>query len=183
VKKCSVYGLRHRDLTDYFYVGSTKHDPLTRLKAHIHHSRSAHPFNRHLVSTIKNLGAGNIVVDVLEETDENGRFLRENWWIAKLSADGVRLTNLKQAGWVPDRAPSLYSLEDFTRLVERNRDFYNHVLAHLANTCDLPTQSLHVIWKPLTIERKVEFLQQLKDCNKARALISQLVERAEVVAA
>lgn len=92
---CFIYGLRDKDLSDYFYVGSTKRSPSIRFRQHLGSARRRQTINKHLEAKILKVGVDSVVLDVLEETPSEGRSVCEYSWITKLRAQGCSLTNIQ----------------------------------------------------------------------------------------
>lgn len=90
---CYIYGLKTKD-TDYFYVGSTKHEPNHRLAQHLYNIRYNYTKNKHFRNKISQLGVENVVVEVIEKVVLDQRFIREYFWIEKIISDGTNLTNI-----------------------------------------------------------------------------------------
>jgi hypothetical protein len=90
---CYIYGLRAKDSTELFYVGSTKFLPDDRLKAHLYEVEAGTHKNRHFANKVRKIGLKNVVVDILEEVTEVERWHKEQERIANLVACGVKLTN------------------------------------------------------------------------------------------
>lgn len=93
-----VYGIRAKDSSEYFYVGSTKTTIKRRFKQHLMDVRRGNHCNPHFSNKAKKLGIENVTIDVLEECAEHLRFERELWWIEHLTSQGVKLTNLVHNG-------------------------------------------------------------------------------------
>lgn len=85
---CFIYGLRAKDATRYFYVGSTKHSVSHRWGKH--QEQLVKNRNLHFVRTVQSIGVANVVVDILEEVSADLRFEREAFWIQTLPS----LTNI-----------------------------------------------------------------------------------------
>lgn len=96
-----VYGLRGKDDSQYFYIGTTKFSPEKRLKQHLYSVSTDANNNKHFVNKVRKIGMSNIVVDVIETCANSERFEREEFWIKKYLSDGIKLTNLVHNGIDP----------------------------------------------------------------------------------
>lgn len=81
---CYIYGLRAKDSTQFFYVGSTKRDLQWRLGKHINHLASGLHRNPEFTRLAQEIGVDNIVIELIEEVDQDQRFQREAHWINTL---------------------------------------------------------------------------------------------------
>lgn len=93
--ECYIYGLRPKDSSDYFYVGSTKRTVKIRLRQHLDSAKRKRSVNKHLEAKIVKIGLENIACDVLEETSSDQRSVCEYSWITKLRAQGLKLANIQ----------------------------------------------------------------------------------------
>lgn len=93
-----VYGIRAKDSDQYFYVGCTVKPAQERLKQHMSGVRYDMHANTHFARKVKKVGAPNVALDVLEETEDGQQFEREAWWIQHLLGQGVKLTNIIHNG-------------------------------------------------------------------------------------
>lgn len=82
--KCHIYGLRAKDSTQFFYVGSTKRDLQWRLGKHINHINSGLHRNPEFTRRAQEIGVDNIAIELIEEVDQDQRFQREAHWINTL---------------------------------------------------------------------------------------------------
>lgn len=81
---CYIYGLRSKDATEFFYVGSTKRELGWRLGKHKNHCVSGLHRNPEFTRVVKEIGVDNIVIDLIEEVNQDERFQRERYWINTL---------------------------------------------------------------------------------------------------
>jgi len=81
---CYIYGLRAKDSTTYFYVGSTKRNLDWRLGKHKNHVTSGLHRNPEFTRVVQEIGIDNLVIELLEECAQDQRFQRESYWINKL---------------------------------------------------------------------------------------------------
>lgn len=88
-----VYGIRSKNTTDYFYIGSTKHSLEIRLKGHIDAIKRGNNKNRHFTNKVKRVGIENLVIELIEECAEEIRFIREYEIIGEYLRRGISLTN------------------------------------------------------------------------------------------
>jgi hypothetical protein len=117
-----VYGLRLLWEDEYRYVGSTNNMD-KRLASHFSDaSREPDIRNKELRQWLNESGRERVVMDVLEEVDagQDHRAV-EQTWIAKLSADGNRLFNIRMADKSTDTFFEL-SDEERTAVVTRYLD-------------------------------------------------------------
>lgn len=88
-----IYGLRQKDLTEYFYIGSTKFEVAVRFAQHISDVERGTHTNAHFMNKVIKMGVENITFDVLSEVDENYRYIAESEWIQRLHDTGHHLVN------------------------------------------------------------------------------------------
>lgn len=81
---CYIYGLKAKDATDYFYVGSTKRDLAWRLGKHKNHINSGLHRNPEFTRVAQEIGLDNLVIELIEEVEQDQRFQRESHWIRTL---------------------------------------------------------------------------------------------------
>lgn len=81
---CHIYGLKAKDATTYFYVGSTKRDLEWRLGKHRNHCASGLHRNPEFNRVVKEIGIDNLVIELIETVPQEQRFQRESYWINKL---------------------------------------------------------------------------------------------------
>lgn len=98
---CYIYGLRWKDSSVYFYVGSTKRAVSVRLENHLCNARAERGPNKHLIRKIRAVGPANVIADTLEVANEQTRFEREYHWINKLKHQGMNLCNILMAPTPP----------------------------------------------------------------------------------
>lgn len=91
--RATIYGLRARDGSRYFYVGVTAGDAADRLAAHLYQVSLGQHSNRHFANTVRLISPGNVALDILEAPTPDERWQREAWWIRHLTARGHRLVN------------------------------------------------------------------------------------------
>lgn len=117
-----IYGLRLLFEDEYRYVGSTG-DPDRRLHGHFNDAAAApDKRNKELKQWLNENGRERVVMDVLEEVSAGrDRRAAEQTWIAKLSADGNRLFNIRMADNSTDTFSDLPD-EDRTAVVTRYLD-------------------------------------------------------------
>lgn len=81
---CHIYGLKAKDATTYFYVGSTKRDLEWRLGKHRNHCASGLHRNPEFNRVVKEIGIDNLAIELIETVPQEQRFQRESYWINKL---------------------------------------------------------------------------------------------------
>ena len=81
---CYIYGLKAKDATGYFYVGSTKRDLAWRLGKHKNHCASGLHRNAEFTRVAQEIGLDNITIELIEEIPQDQRFQRESHWIRTL---------------------------------------------------------------------------------------------------
>lgn len=107
-----VYGLREREFAQYFYVGSTKFEVEYRVSQHLYEVEHGTHANAHFLNKVNRIGLSNVVFDILDEVNEEMRYICESDWIDKLLNDGHPLVN-----WC-------YNPDRFTRVITEADDPY-----------------------------------------------------------
>lgn len=128
---CYIYGLRAKESTDYFYVGSTKRDLAWRLGKHANHIASGLHRNQRFTEIFNSIGAEHIVIELLEEVEQGQRFIREAHWInmlpnlvniVKNPAKGLSQAILPTlATRRPGGRPTKYTLENVNAILDAIR--------------------------------------------------------------
>lgn len=116
---CYIYGLRAKNSTELFYVGSTKFLPDDRLKAHLYEVETGTHKNKHFANKVKKIGLSNVVVDILEEVTEVDRWRKEQERIANLVRSGVKLTNRIHNGVNFEISDAVAEYENYTLTKEK----------------------------------------------------------------
>lgn len=129
---CYIYGLRAKDATEFFYVGSTKRDLQWRLDKHKNHCASGLHRNPEFNRVVKEIGIDNLTIELIEEVDQDQRFQRESHWIRTLPnlinivkhPDGDKRPSQAGPVVVPRRAggrPTKYTPENTLAILEAIR--------------------------------------------------------------
>ena len=92
-KTSTIYALKVKGHSKYFYVGCTGGSYKKRFNDHLSSVKTGHHLNRHFAHKVKKYGAKNIVLEVLEKVYDHQRFDIEKDWIIKLLSDGHPLVN------------------------------------------------------------------------------------------
>lgn len=131
--KCFIYGLRARDSSRYFYVGSTKISLAERWAKHREQIRCGLNKNLHFVRTVEAIGIENVVCERIEEVMPSKRFERESYWINTLPA----LTNIVKnptALNLRNPPPSITDIEALAAKVKQRPDTLSQLTARYAES-------------------------------------------------
>lgn len=160
-----IYGLKGVGETDYFYVGSTKHSLKNRLYAHLYAARTFTGPNRHLLQKIRKVGVDNISIDLIEIVGSDNRIEREYYWINKLINDGVGLVNILTTPYDPAAGKDA---------------FIKHIACHIKDDCEAERHHrlLGSRWRDWPAPKKVQLLQQLRECGHATDLAQAVIARS-----
>lgn len=96
--QATIYGIRGKDDSLYFYVGSTKYTAEYRFQQHLEQIKGRFNKNRHFVNKAFKVGLDNLVVDTLIKCEPSKQFEIEHEWIECLKALGHPLTNMVYNG-------------------------------------------------------------------------------------
>lgn len=92
-KTATIYGLKVKGHSKYFYVGCTSGRCEKRFTDHLSSVKTGHHLNKHFANKIKKYGAENITLEVLQKTYDINKFDIEKDWIIKLLSEGHPLVN------------------------------------------------------------------------------------------
>ena len=92
--KVFIYTLRHPETQEIRYVGLTRF-PVKRL-----HNEINYPHTKHLQNWVNSLKKSSLkpIMEIIEESDENGACDAERKWISEMKVRGYRLINFTDGG-------------------------------------------------------------------------------------
>lgn len=121
-----IYGIRPKG-GEYFYVGSTAQTVKIRFRAHLSDVKAYRHTNHGFASAIREHGAENCEIDILEVTTVKKRFVREYAWLSKLEKQGVQLTNICKSVRQAEKIAESRKINQAVDREQLSSRFLNHV--------------------------------------------------------
>lgn len=137
--ECFIYGLRAKDSSRYFYVGSTKLGVAERWDGHRRGLASNR--NQHFVRTVQAIGVDNVVAVALEKVPASRRFERESHWINSLPG----LTNLVKNPTALALGPTVYTTKDVEAVLARVRQLPGEIPRLVCECVEASLKALRAI--------------------------------------